>query len=164
MKLEAGAKAEELFEKQASEYGLIPQRLSQDKESFAPYAAGSKGNSIKRGDFLLRAANNVEIEVKCLTKYKFEGDIPTYFFKYHDLKKHENMQRISGSPVLLAIYELDGDIPKSDSLRMIRIDTLLDSKVREKFYDDEKKCIVFSTDLMQPGFALIDEIMKKRHA
>lgn len=149
----AGIKAQKLFKSQAIGHGLMIEELSQDIDSFKAYTS-SADVLIKRGDFLLRNVRNIEIETKCFTFYSDS----CFYIEYTDVKRHENMQNYSGSPVVLAIYQRDGDSPVPDSLRMINIQTILDENNKSVKYDAIKKCFIVPLDLARQGFSLIDEV------
>jgi hypothetical protein len=66
----AGLKAQDLFKQQAIERRFIVEPLSQDQESFRTYFQNANYLPIKRGDFLIRNVNNIEVDVKCRTFYR----------------------------------------------------------------------------------------------
>lgn len=160
-KFRAGVNAEILFKKQAKEHGLIAEPLSQDRDSYALYRIHA-ANPVKRGDFLLRNVGNIEIEVKCLTLYFSSAWGEHFHVTFSQVKRHEEMQRCTGVPVVLAIYERCGDAPKADSLRMIRLQAILDaynnkSKPKLVNYDSEYKCLLVPESMAKKRFSLIDE-------
>lgn len=148
----AGIKAQKLFKTQAIAHGLMIEELSQDVDSFKAYTSSSDV-LIKRGDFLLRNVNNIEIETKCLTYYN-----NAFYIKYTGVKRHMNMQTFSGSPVVLAIYERDKDNPKPESLRMITIDSIINENNKSVEYNDNNKCLLVPISLTKPQFTLIDDV------
>lgn len=149
----AGVKAQKLFKSQAIDHGLMIEELSQDIDSFKAYTS-SADVLIKRGDFLLRNVRNIEIETKCFTFYN-----DSFYIEYTDVKRHNNMQNYSGSPVVLAIYERNGDAPIPGSLKMINIQTILEKKNKSSIkYDDKSKCLIVPLALTKQGFSLIDEV------
>jgi hypothetical protein len=96
--------AEQLFKKQARRNKLIVEDINQDQESFGFYYNAVPDKMIKRGDFLIRNVRNIEIEVKCKTFFR-ENKSPVFFIEEKDLEKHSNMQEITQSPVIFAIYQ-----------------------------------------------------------
>jgi len=152
-KFKAGVKAQVLFQKQALEAEWIAEVISQDQTSFEVYTHNTK-LSIKRGDFLIRNAGNLEIEVKCLTYYEKQGEYFIYL-SYRDLKKHENMEKITKVPVVIAFYKREGSEPDPDSLRMIMVKHILDDGSIE--YDDHCKCKVIPIAKALPGFKIVED-------
>jgi hypothetical protein len=106
----AGLKAQWLLKRQAIAHGLMIEDLSQDVESFKGYTINANV-AIKRGDFLIRNARNLEIETKCFTFYK-NGNEDCFYIEYADVKKHQNMEQFTGCPVILAVYKRCGDTPE----------------------------------------------------
>jgi hypothetical protein len=105
----AGIKAQELFKKQAKEEKLMLEELFQDKKSFQQYLINDEYLAIKRGDFLIRNYSNIEVDVKCKSFYEdFKGDL-VFDFKCSDVERHLNMQSLTKSPVVIAVYKRDGD-------------------------------------------------------
>ena len=110
----AGLKAQEYFKTQAKEQGLILEELIQDKESFQQYLISDEYIEIKRGYFLVRNYGNLEIDVKCRTfRYLNDGEL-SFRFSCKDLEKHLNMQKFTQTPIIIAVYQRNGDkfIPK----------------------------------------------------
>lgn len=155
----AGIKAQRLFKEQAVVRGLIVEDLSQDQGSFQAYSTNSTV-PIKRGDYLIRNARNTEIETKCLTYYSLRG-IDAIHLPYHDVMKHKNMQSFTNCPIIIAFYRRDGDSPESDSLRMIRVDTILEENNRTVEYSEENKTLIIPVSLSLAGFEIIDQIQEQ---
>ncbi len=150
----AGIKAQKLFKSHAIDHGLMIEELSQDMDSFKAYTSNADV-SIKRGDFLLRNVRNIEIETKCFTFYN-----DSFYIPYADVKRHQNMQNYAGSPVILAIYERNGDVPVPESLRMITIQTIIEENYKSVTFDEKSKCSIIPLALTKQGFYLIDEVRK----
>lgn len=148
----AGIKAQKLLKVQAIEHGLMIEEISQDVESFKAYTSNAEV-AIKRGDFLIRNVKNIEVEAKCLTFY---GD--EFYIEYSHVQRHINMEKYSGSAVVLAIYERHEDSPKPDSLCMVYVRTIKAENNKLVRYDKDKKCLVVPRSLTQPGFTLIDQV------
>ena len=108
-KYRAGLKAQEYFKTQAKEQGLILEELIQNKESFQQYLISDKYIAIKRGDFLVRNYGNLEIDVKCRT-FQYLSDVELSFhFSCDDLEKHLNMQKYTQTPIIIAVYQRNGN-------------------------------------------------------
>lgn len=155
-KFRAGIKAEKLFKEQAISHGLMIENLSQDPESFKAYTVNSNDEGIKRGDYIIRNARNLEIEVKCFSYYN-----NSIYFKYEHYLKHKNMQSFTGSPIVIAFYERNGDSPIESSLKMISLDTINEKNNKEIRYDKQKRCFIIPVTLAQEKFTLIDGILKE---
>ena len=121
----AGIRAQELFKRHAKSNGLILEEINQDIESFGQYFVEMpvKIEKIKRGDFLIRNRNNIEVDVKCRTFYEVENDI-VFNFKCLDIEKHLNMQKLTNTPVLIAVYERNGEYIEDDIPFFISIDII----------------------------------------
>jgi hypothetical protein len=152
----AGLKAQRLLKQQAIDHGLMIEDLSQDVESFKGYTTNANV-PIKRGDFLIRNARNIEIETKCFTFYR-NGNEDCFYIEYADVKKHHNMEKFTGCPVILAVYKRRGDTPEEDSLCMIGIQTIVDENNKRVKYDQDKKCFIVPVSLTKPNFTLIDQV------
>ncbi|WP_424963918.1 hypothetical protein [Ekhidna sp.] len=114
-------KAEFIFRDQASKEKYMIETINQDQESFSFYTGVSeKYIDVKRGDFLIRNVGNLEVEVKCKTFYNNNGERHFYFEK-EALKKHENMQKFTGTHVVIAVYQRKEEKVKEDSLYMISV-------------------------------------------
>lgn len=150
----AGIKAQKLFKSHAVDHGLMIEELSQDMDSFKAYTSNADV-SIKRGDFLIRNVRNIEIETKCFTFYS-----DSFYIPFTDVKRHQNMQNYAGSPVILAIYERNGDVPVPESLRMITIQTIIEENYKSVKFDEKSKCLIIPLALTKHGFYLIDEVRK----
>lgn len=152
-KLRAGLRAQKVFQRLCKKHGFIVERLSQDKESFEHYRQ-EDGLPVKRGDFLIRNAAQIEVEVKCLSRYSYRNS-QSYFLPYAQIKRHENMGSITKSPVIFAIFERAEDNPIEDSLAMIFVSQLLSERDKRIIYDEKTKCLVLPADLLAPGFDLL---------
>ena len=120
-----GRKTEILFQEMCTKHGLIMEALSQTQESFRCYTR-NVDVSIKRGDFLIRNAGNLEVDVKCRKKGIHDQDgYPFYFLNKEDVKRHTNMERFTNCPVLLAFFERDGEDPVEESLCMMAISEIV---------------------------------------
>ena len=150
----AGEKAEKYFEELCGSRNYIFEKIPQDKKNFAKYAAHSQ-NHIKRGDYLIRNLKNLEVEVKCYTRYKF-GSKDYYAIKYSHIKRHEEMERITNEPVVFAIFERNGRNVVKDSLRMIPLKELTSQRKTTVFYDKRMKCLCIPLNVMYVGFHYFD--------
>ena len=110
----AGLKAQEHFKTQAKEQGLILEELIQDKESFQQYLISNEYIAIKRGDFLVRNYGNLEVDVKCRSFRQLSNRELSFRFSCSDVEKHLNMQEYTQTPIIIAVYQRNGDkfIPK----------------------------------------------------
>lgn len=128
----AGLRAQVIFVKLAHCRKLLLEELGQDQEHFRAYVKAIKG-PVKRGDFLVRNRGNIEIEVKCRSFY---GRTHPYFlFSEEDLNKHLNMEKVTKTPIVIAVFQRKGDKPVETSLCMITVDRvveLLPQLVREQ--------------------------------
>ena len=132
----AGIKAQELFKKHAKSEGLILEEISQDRESFSQYFVKDDSKEIKRGDFLIRNKGNIEVDVKCRTFHE-KGDATVFKFKCIDVEKHLNMQELTNTPVLIAVYERDGEYVKDDIPFFISIDEINSNKAFLEIVEEE---------------------------
>jgi hypothetical protein len=148
----AGRKAEQLFEELAHQNGWIVEKIPQDRNSFDKYAQNS-ARGIKRGDFIIRNARNTEVEVKCFSR--FDRNAPGYLLKYSHVKRHEEMQHLTESSVVFAIFERRGRHPVPGSLRMIPLSDLLGRRNPEIQYLPKQKCLHIPFDRMYRGFDLL---------
>ncbi|MDO5616320.1 MAG: hypothetical protein Q4G16_09030 [Cruoricaptor ignavus] len=105
----AGLKAQEIFKKQAKKEKLILEELFQDESSFQQYLINEKYLAIKRGDFLVRNYGNIEVDIKCRGFYEDKNGNKVFNFKCDDVIKHLNMQSLTNTPILIAVYERNGD-------------------------------------------------------
>lgn len=144
----AGIKAQRLFKSQAVAERFIVEGISQDPESFDPYRKVAE-RRIKRGDFLIRNAG-LEVEVKCLTRYQDH-----FYLTWADLQAHKGMESLTGTPVVFAIYERDGDCPKPDTLCMVSVAQILGENNKRVSYDRKRKCALIPVDLTTPGFSAL---------
>jgi hypothetical protein len=156
----AGILAEELFKELAKEHKLIVEGISQDQKSFQNYV-GVTPSMLKRGDFLIRNARNVEVEVKCRSIRASEGGLPHYGLKFHEVKKLDAMQRLTGLPILIAFFERQGRAPIRNSLRMISVSRVLEAKEsRAVWYHESSKELCIPLKIMDDGFAPVDSIVE----
>lgn len=143
------------FCKIGSRRKLLLEELGQDQEHFRAYVKAIKG-PVKRGDFLVRNRGNIEIEVKCRSFY---GRTHPYFlFSEEDLNKHLNMEKVTKTPIVIAVFQRKGDKPVETSLCMITVDRvveLLPQLVREQ----KEYGWVYRIPLKEtfPGFDLLGE-------
>lgn len=105
----AGLKAQEIFKKQAKKEKLMLEELFQDESSFQQYLINEEYFAIKRGDFLIRNYGNIEVDIKCRGFYEDKKGIKVFNFKCDDVERHLNMQSLTNTPVLIAVYERNGD-------------------------------------------------------
>ena len=156
----AGIRAQEKFKKQAKSKGLILEEINQDRESFSQYFVENDSKEIKRGDFLIRNKGNIEVDVKCRTFYE-EGDVTVFKFKCADVEKHLNMQELTNSPVLIAVYERDGEYIKDDIPFFISIDEINSNKTSLKIVNVKEentgKCYQIPLTLTSQTFKYIEE-------
>lgn len=159
----AGLKAQELFKKQAKEHRFILEELHQDSKSFSQYLIGDEYLPIKRGDFLLRNFENLEIDVKCRS---FEAG--KFKFKCGDLECHLNMQKLTGSPVILAVYQRDGANVKENEPYFISINEMNENKNRFKKEYIEKDnlgdCYFIPIGIAHQGFDYLKNFKAKAYS
>jgi hypothetical protein len=154
----AGIQAQELFKEQATNNGYILEMLNQDQKSFKSYTSNVNSVSIKRGDFLIRNFGNIEIDVKCRGFRTFNGE-KTFDFKCEDALKHQNMQRFTNTPIIIAVYENRNDRPVDENIYMFSIDWLMDCPEIEVYERSGiGKCYRIPLNLIESGFNLIDKI------
>lgn len=146
----AGERAERYFEALCEGGGYILERISQDRRSFARYAANAR-NRVKRGDYIVRNLGNAEVEVKCYSRRRY-GSAPCYRIEYRQLKRHEEMERLTGAPVIFAIFERSGRNVVENSLRMIPLKELTYRRHRGVFYDGKRKSLCVPLGVMYPAF------------
>ena len=119
----AGERAEYQFRKDAQKDGWIVEKIDQSKESIQQYK-NRFGSSVKRGDFICRNCNSIEIEVKCLQKYDYDGEA-CYYLSYSDWKRHESMiQQLKVADLVFAFYGRNGRFPEENSLKMVSMTSL----------------------------------------
>ena len=156
----AGIRAQEKFKKQAKSKGLILEEINQDRESFSQYFVENDSKEIKRGDFLIRNKGNIEVDVKCRTFYE-EGDVTVFKFKCADVEKHLNMQELTNSPVLIAVYERDGEYIKDDIPFFISIDEINSNKTSLEIVNVKEEntgeCYQIPLTLTSQTFKYIEE-------
>lgn len=156
-----GMKAQQLFKKQANDYGLILEELDQKQESFKSYTS-NVDKLIKRGDFLVRNFGNIEIDVKCRAFKRSYGkkDEEFIFFDILDFEKHLNMQSFTKTPILIAVYERDNDNlneVKGDKVYFISIDEIERNKALFKKFRKQFKIPI---EFLNVGFEYVEQIFK----
>ncbi|MDY3316434.1 hypothetical protein [Bergeyella sp. RCAD1439] len=156
-----GMKAQQLFKKQANDYGLILEELDQKQESFRSYTS-NVDKLIKRGDFLVRNFGNIEIDVKCRAfKRPYEKENEEFiFFDILDFEKHLNMQSFTKTPILIAVYERDNDNlseVKGDKVYFISIDEIERNKALFKKFRKQFKIPV---EYLNVGFEYVEQVFK----
>ncbi len=152
----AGIQAQAIFREQATQAGFILDELNQDQKSFKSYTKNAENISIKRGDFLIRNYGNIEIDVKCRGFREKNGKL-CFDFKCDDAIKHQNMQKFTNTPVLIAVYENRNDTPVEETVYLISIDDILTNKnitIHERYNIGE--CFQIPLDETSQGFDLID--------
>lgn len=150
----AGLRAQLLFARLARKAGFVLEELSQDQKSFRSYAKGIE-DPVKRGDFLVRNLQNLEVEVKCRSFYD-RGEAKYFNFSAEDLQKHLNMQRASHTRVVVAVFRRKEDHPMGATLSMITIDKI--QQLIPRLETEEKPYgRVFHIPLKEtePGFGLL---------
>lgn len=151
----AGRDAELLFEQLARERGWVIEKIPQDRAGFSKYAANSQGR-IKRGDYIVRNLRNTEIEVKCFSRPR--GRTAGYLLHWSHVKRHEEMQNMTESPVVFAIFERRGRHAVPESLRMIPLSELTRGRSRAIAYIKKLKSLHIPLDSMYPGFEFLDRL------
>lgn len=156
-----GMKAQQLFKKQANEYGLILEELDQKQESFKSYTS-NVDKLIKRGDFLVRNFGNIEIDVKCraFRKSYEQEDEDFIFFDILDFKKHLNMQSFTKTPILIAIYERDDENcneVKEDKIYFISIDEM---KRKKRLFKSSSQQFRIPVEYLNIGFEYVEQVFK----
>jgi hypothetical protein len=159
----AGLKAQNLFKNQALAKGYIFEEINQDVESFKNYTINAK-TSIKRGDFIFRNVQNVEVEVKCRTFYG-KTKKPFFYFSIKDFDGHKGMMAITNAPVIIAIFERNKDCPIKDSLRMISLEHIISnqSKFKIQEHNDSEVGKAFQIPLSETfaGFELLESLKNR---
>lgn len=153
--LVAGRRAEFHFEALAQRKRWALERVDQSRESMDKYRALSS-RSVKRGDYLCRNCQNVEIELKCKKLYIRHNE-PFFYMDYSEIKRLEEMQAITGTPVVLAFMERDGSDARPGSLRMAKLDFVLNSNDNRRglLYDERSKCLRIPFKYTRPGFEVL---------
>jgi len=154
----AGERAEQIFKKLCKEGGYVIEEISQDKESYEQYAVAT--DYAKRGDYLF-VKTNVEVDVKCLTKYGRRG---YQCLSWDQIKRHKKMESFANRQVIFAIFERRGRRVIEESLRMVPLEELLEVRKRKPgvFYDEEKRILKIPVDTMYPGFELLKKLEAQR--
>ena len=158
-KYRAGLKAQEYFKTQAKEQGLILEELIQDKESFQQYLISNEYIAIKRGDFLVRNYGNLEVDVKCRSFRQLSNRELFFRFSCNDVEKHLNMQEYTQTPIIIAVYQRNGDkfIPKIPYF--ISIDRIkeLSSTLEKVFVKNVGNCYEIPLKLTLQSFDYITD-------
>ncbi|GAB4233145.1 MAG: hypothetical protein Tsb0034_06230 [Ekhidna sp.] len=167
-----GIQAQEIFKKEAVAAGFILEELNQDQDSFRSYTDLSKNISIKRGDFLIRNALNLEVDVKCRTFKTNKAGESVFEFNCHHLTCHLNMQNhFTDTDIIIALYERCRKTKrlKEESLMMIDV-KYMERKVNELNLKRMKRSnssgevyhiYQFPVSLLWSGFDLISYHMNK---
>lgn len=154
----AGERAEQYFEQIAKLKGYVLEKITQDKKSFADW----NHLSIKRGDYLVRNLQNLEVEVKCYSTRRQAGK-DYYLIKYSHIKRHEEMANTTNTPIVFAIFERKGRAAIEGSLRMIPLTELTPPSQRNSsiVYDQRIKCLWIPTTIMHPDFSYFEQYKSK---
>ena len=154
----AGLKAQEKFKEQAKSEGLILEEINQDKDSFSQY---SVVKPVKRGDFLIRNRNNIEVEVKCRSFRKINDKL-VFHFKCIDVERHLNMQNQTNIPVLIAVYKRNGEDVEDGIPYFISIDEIISNKTSLDTVNEAKEntgiCYRIPLSMTSQSFNYIEEI------
>jgi hypothetical protein len=151
--LVAGIRAEWHFSALAEQKRWVLERVDQSRGGLAKYRALA-GRSVKRGDYICRNCGNAEIELKCKSLYR--GD-DCYYIEYSEIKRLQEMQRITGAPVVFALMERVGSGVRPGSLRMCQLDFLMQTQDyrHRRLYDAATKCIRVPLKYTLPGFQVL---------
>jgi len=153
----AGIKAQKVFQQQAKEKGFMLESINQDKNSFKAYA-DIADMPIKRGDFIVRNAGGVEVDVKCRSFRRINNE--RYFdFAEADLNKHWNMSQHTQCPVIIAVYQRNGDGVRENRLFMFEVKELRDKiqEVERQHREDVGFCYRIPLSKTYPGFDLLEK-------
>jgi hypothetical protein len=157
-----GIKAQHVFIQQAQACGLALLEIDQSQESFKSYTNVAKC-SVKRGDFIIRNAGGIEVDVKCKTFKREKGE--RYFhFDVDDFEKHANMTAaITNAPVLIAVYERLGDNVNEEQLFMFEIEDMKKHVNTFKVIDHPEygKSYLIPIGKTKKGFKLIEQYKKQ---
>jgi hypothetical protein len=148
----AGERAEKHFEQLSRSRGYILEKITQDRKSYEEL----ENLGVKRGDYLVRNLRNLEIEVKCFTKLKYSAT-ECYAIAYSHIKRHEEMVKLTGEPVVFAIFERNGRDVVENSLRMIPLRELTGQRTNGIFYDSRIKCVCIPLTLMYQDFNYFEQ-------
>src|SRR5215210_1655064 len=137
--LAAGTRAELHFVALAEQKRWVLERVDQSRGGLAKYRAVAD-RSVKRGDYICRNCNNAEIELKCKSRYR---DDNCFYIEYREIKRLQEMQRITGSRVVFALMEREGSGVRHGSLRMFLLDFLMSTPDHRagRLYDNKTKCL-----------------------
>ena len=109
----AAMNAQQIFQKQAEDLGFILEAINQNQESFKSYTKVAKA-SIKRGDFIIRNATGIEVDVKCRSFRKVNNEMH-FDFNKDEFNKYLNMIEHTQTPVIIAVYRRSRDQAKEKS-------------------------------------------------
>lgn len=155
----AGLKAQEHFKTQSKKEGLILEELMQDKVSFQQYLISNEYVAIKRGDFLVRNFRNLEVDVKCRSfRYLSDGEL-SFRFSCKDVEKHLNMQEYTQTPIIIAVYQRNGDNFKKGIPFFISIDRIkeLSSRLGKVLVENIGECYEIPLKLTIQSFDYITD-------
>jgi hypothetical protein len=154
--LAAGTRAELHFGALAEQKRWVLERVDQSRGGLAKYRAVA-GRSVKRGDYICRNCNNAEIELKCKTLYHNDN---CFYIEYREIKRLQEMQRITGSRVVFALMERDGSGVRHGSLRMFLLDFLMGTFDYQagRLYNKRMKCVRVPLKYTLPGFEVLRKL------
>ncbi|WP_081160902.1 hypothetical protein [Niastella populi] len=159
--LRAGLKAQYVFKRQAEDRGLVVQEINQDKESYKKAYKIAKC-AIKRGDFIIRNAGGIEVDVKCKAFKREQGE--RYFhFNVEDFPKHGNMTtKITNVPVIIAVYERQGEKVNENQLFMFEIQEMQKQlETLTKIDSEHGPCYLIPIGKTKKGFQLIEQYKRR---
>jgi hypothetical protein len=152
--LAAGLRAEFHFAALAERKRWALERVDQSRSGMAKYRALLE-RSVKRGDYICRNCKDTDIELKCKTLYR-RGE-ECFYIEYSEIKRLQEMQRITGSRVVFALMERVGSGVRPGSLRMFLLDFLLGTHDYRngRLYDAKSKCLRVPLKYTRPGFEVL---------
>jgi len=118
---------------------VVCEQIDQNPESLKQYIEIANGEYIKRGDYILRNVNNIEVEVKVRTFYG--RDQNRYFtIDYSELKSLERMQKILNNEILFCVFQKVDKVIIKDTIYSIAINKLVDLNREKltKYYEKDK--------------------------
>lgn len=159
--LAAGLKAEKIFAQQALQNRWLLEKIPQDKENFKRYKEVAS-DPVKRGDFICRNCNNLEIEVKCKSVYS-KKSTKVFLIEYSQIKRHMEMNKLTDSKTIFAFYERNGSSVVENSLRMVDLDFLQSTHDYKKgrLYNAKLKCVEIPFKYTRPGFEVLSILVNK---